>query len=72
MGKEDPERTTSLPSVVGCFVGAPTLIPYHRDAGESMRLSHWESDCHRGEGRNLQQPAHRPWQTEFILAVPKW
>ena len=34
--------TYSTPSIVGYFMGTPTLV---LPAGESAGLSHWESDC---------------------------
>lgn len=31
VGQENLERTISLPGIVSCLVGAPTLISHHRD-----------------------------------------
>lgn len=57
VGKENPRRTTSFPSI-GITLWEPLLwSPTMGIAGESVRLNHWESDCDEEEGRSLQQPA---------------
>lgn len=40
-------------------------------AKESVGLNHWESDCHWEGRRGWQKPAHRAWQTKFVLVVPR-
>ena len=57
--------TLPAPSIMGGFVGAPTLTLHH---GDRRRLF---SRDRSSVGRGLQQPARRPWETEFIPAVSK-
>lgn len=44
-------HSPSLPSVVGCLVGATTLWSCPKG---TAGLNHWESDCEGEEGRGLQ------------------
>lgn len=73
-GKGRPGWTSSSPSspthIVGGLLGVPLQSCLMGIKGQSAELDHWESDCDRGGGRGLQQPAFGSWQTEFIFALP--
>ena len=60
----------ALSSIVGHFVGAPTLISHYEDCRGIWEFNHQKSDDDRGR-RHLPQPAQGSWQMEFIPAVPK-
>ena len=55
-------------NIVGCSVGAPTLISHYGNC-RGIYVAQPLGICDREAGRGLQQSTHRSWQTVHICSV---
>ena len=70
LGTESLGKHTMTPSIVGHFVGAPSVVFPPRDFRRICEVQPLVV-CDREGGRGLQQPALGFWHTEFLPTEAK-